>query len=63
MEILGFSATNILREINFEDSRISKAGNFAVFEVLNFVNLVELGFEKLPKIMKILTSRIALNLK
>ena len=55
VELLGFFARNILREINFEDSKSSKAANFTVSKVLKFVNVVNCSFQKLP-IMKILTS-------
>ena len=34
----GFSVIQILREINFGESRSSKTAVFAIFWVLNFVN-------------------------
>ena len=43
--------TQILREINFEDSRSSNLGIFAVFEALNFI-LANFSPQKLPKIIK-----------
>ena len=40
VEISGFSVIQILREINFEESRSSKTAVLAIFGALNSVNLV-----------------------
>ena len=41
-----FSAIQILREINFEESRSSKTVIFVLFGALNFVNLVKFSLLK-----------------
>jgi len=41
-----FSVTQILCEINFNDSRSSKIAIFAISEALNFVHLVNLSLQK-----------------
>ena len=48
-----FSVTQILREINFGESRTSKMAVFAILGALNFVNLENLGIQKVQKFMKI----------
>ena len=44
-----FSVTQILREINFGESRSSK---IAIFGALNFVDLVNISLQKVQKVMK-----------
>ena len=51
-----FSVTQILREINFWESRRSKNVVFAIYRVLNFVNLVNCSLSKSAKIHKIQNS-------
>ena len=46
----GFSVIQILREINFGDS---KTAVFAIFEALNFINLVTTKCQKVQKFIKI----------
>ena len=48
-----FSVTQILREINYGESRSSKTAVFAILGVLNFVNLVNFKPTKSARIMKI----------
>ena len=48
-----FSVTQILREINFGESRSSKIANFAIFGALNFVDLVNFSLQKVQKFTKI----------
>ena len=52
VEISGFCATQILREIKFRESRSSKTAVFAIFEALNFVNLVKFNLQKVQKVLK-----------
>ena len=47
------ATTQILREINFDDSRSSKTAVFAIFEAQNFVDLVNSILEKEQKVIKI----------
>ena len=47
-----FPVTQILREINFQESRRSETAVFAIFRVLNFVNLVNCRLSKSAKIHK-----------
>ena len=42
----------ILREINFEESRISKTAVSAILGGLNLVNFVNLSLKKVQKVMK-----------
>ena len=48
-----FSVIQILREINFRESRSCKTAFFANLGALNFVNLVNIGIQKVQKYMKI----------
>ena len=48
-----FSATQILREINFGEIRSAKTAVFAIFEALNLVNLVNYNLQKVQKCLKI----------
>ena len=48
-----FCITEILREINFEDSRSAKSANFAILGAVNFVHLVHFSLQKVKKSMKI----------
>ena len=41
-----FSVTEILRELNFEESTTSKTAVFTIFGARNFLNLVNLSFLK-----------------
>ena len=43
----------ILREINFEDSRIAKITIFAILRAVNFAHLVNLSHQNLQKFIKI----------
>ena len=47
-----FGITQILREINFGESRSPKTAVFAIFGALNFVNLVDFNLQKVQKIIK-----------
>ena len=47
-----FPITQILREINFGESRRSKTAIFAIFGPLNFVNLVIFSRQKVQKLIK-----------
>ena len=47
-----FSVTQILREINFEESRSYKSAVFAIIEALNFVNLVNYSLQMVQKLQK-----------
>ena len=49
VEIQDFCFTQILREINFEDSRSAKTAVCAILEALNFVNLVNISLQKVKK--------------
>jgi len=48
-----FSIIQILREINFEESKSSKNGIFAIFGGLSLVNLANFSFQKVKKFSKI----------
>ena len=52
-KIQDFSVIQILREINFGDSRSSKTAIFAILGAPNFVNLVNLSLQKVQKIIEI----------
>ena len=45
--------TEILREINFEDSRGAKSAVFAILGAVNFVHLVNFSLQKVQKFIKI----------
>ena len=47
-----FSITQILREINFVDSRSAKTAIFAILESVNLVNLVNFSLQKVQKFIK-----------
>ena len=47
-----FSITQILREINFEDSRMAKTAIFAILRAVNFVQMVNFSLKKSTKIHK-----------
>jgi len=47
-----FSITQILREINFEDSRSAKTAIFAILRAVNFVLLVNISLQKVQKFIK-----------
>ena len=44
-----FCITQILREINFGDSKGAKPADFRIFGALNFANLVNFNFQNVPK--------------
>ena len=46
------SITQILREINFGESRRSNTSIFTIFGALNFVDLVNLRLQKVQKFIK-----------
>ena len=48
-----FPITQILREINFGESRSSKTAFFAILVALNFVDLINFSPQKVQKILKI----------
>ena len=48
-----FPISEMLREINFGESRSSKSAIFAFFEGLNFVKLVNFSLQKAQKFVKI----------
>ena len=48
-----FGITQILREINFVDSRSAKTGAFAILGAVNFVHLVNFYLQKVQKFIKI----------
>ena len=48
-----FCITEILREINFEDSRSAKFAFFAILGAVNFVHLVNSSLQKVQKFIKI----------
>ena len=50
-KFLDFSVIQILREINFGESRSSKTAVFAILGALNFVNLVHFSLQKVQKFM------------
>ena len=47
-----FSIPKILREINFEDSKIAKTAIFAILRAVNFVQMVNFSLQKSAKIHK-----------
>ena len=47
-----FSITQILREINFWDSRSAKTAIFSILGAVNFVNLVNFSLQKVQKFIK-----------
>ena len=47
-----FCITEILREINFEDSRSAKSAVFAILGAVNFVHLVNFSLQKVQKFIK-----------
>ena len=51
-KIQNFSVTQILREINFGDSRSAKCAISTHSEGLNFVNLVDFSLQKVQKFIK-----------
>ena len=53
MLLSGFFVTQILREINFGESRSSKTAVFAILETLKIVHLVKLQPSKSVKMHKI----------
>ena len=53
MLLSGFSVTQILREINFGESRSSKTAVFAIFGALNLVNLVNFSLQKVQQYIKV----------
>ena len=48
-----FCITQILREINFWDSRSAKTAIFALLGAVNFVNLVNISLQKVQKFIKV----------
>ena len=48
----GFCITQILREINFEESRSAKTAIFAILRAVNLVHLVNFSLRKVGKIHK-----------
>ena len=48
-----FSVTQILREINFGESRCSKTAAFSILVALNIVTLVNFSLQKVGKFIKI----------
>ena len=52
-KIQDFCITQILREINFVDSRSAKTGAFAILGAVNFVHLVNFYLQKVQKFIKI----------
>ena len=61
VENSGVSVTQILREINFGDSRRCKTAVFAILGTLNFVGLANLALQKAQKLHIIQISEL-LNL-
>ena len=53
-----FSVTQILREINVEDSRSAKSADFAILGAVNFVHLVNFSLQKGQKFIKIKIQRL-----
>ena len=52
--ILGFFCViQILREINFEESRIAKTAIFAILRAVNLVQMVNFSLQKVQKFIKI----------
>ena len=45
--------TEILREINFEDSRSANIAVFAILQAMNFVHLVDFSLQKEQKFIKV----------
>ena len=52
MEIAGFSAILILREINFGEPRSAKTAIFTILGAVNFVDLVKFSLQKVQKFIK-----------
>ena len=48
-----FSVVQILCEINIGNTRSCETAFFAIFEALNFVNLVDFSLQKVQKLIKI----------
>ena len=48
-----FSIAQILREINFGESRSSKTAVFAILGAVNFVDLVKFSLQKVQKFIRI----------
>ena len=48
-----FSVTQILREINFGESRSYESAVFAILEALDLVDFLNLSFQKVKKCIKI----------
>ena len=48
-----FSVIQILREINFGESRSSKTAVFAIFGAVTFVDLLNCSIQKVQKCIKI----------
>ena len=51
-KIQNFSIIQILREINFKDSRGAKIAVFATLRAVNFVPLVNVGLQKVQNSLK-----------
>ena len=49
-----FTIAQILREINFGESRSSKTVIFAILVALNSIQLIDFGLEQLQKFIKII---------
>ena len=56
-----FRITQILREINFVDSRSAKTAVFAILGAANFVHLIDFCLEKLQKIIKIKSQSLTID--
>ena len=54
VEISGIFITQILREINFWDSRNAKTAIFAILRAVDFVNLVNFILQEVQKFTKII---------
>ena len=52
-KILDFAITEILREINFVDSRGAKTAIFAVLGAVKFVDLVNISYQKVQKFIRV----------
>ena len=52
MEILGFSVTQILCEINFGESKSLKSAIFAILRALNYVDMVNFSLQRVQKLTK-----------
>ena len=53
MLLSGFSVTQILREINFGESRSSKTAVFAIFGPLTVGHSVNFSLQKVKKLIKV----------